>query len=320
MENIILSIIVPIFNVEKYLNRCIDSILIQEIEKFELILVNDGSKDNSGMICDDYVKKDSRIRVFHTDNKGLSAARNLGLDVAIGKYITFVDSDDFLDPDTYKQNLLILQDDSSIDMLQFPYNYPYGQPSCKVCGKFDENLYGLHQIYDTWFHSKDKMAAAVWNKIFRKEIFDQIRFPIGKMYEDTYITPQLLNQINHVRLSDIGCYNYVYNPSSLLRSKFSFKKQADYFEAYFELMEFEKTHGFSKSGDRRLIELRLVYMSLFREANEIEYNRRQELFEKLNKYQIENFSILLAFDVKKILVSLLIILFGLNKTAAFLKK
>ena len=105
MEKIILSVIIPVYNVEKYLRKCVDSVLAQDIADMEVILIDDGSPDNSGAICDEYAEKDTRVKVIHKENGGAATARNVGLDIARGKYITFVDSDDYLLPNTYRPNL-----------------------------------------------------------------------------------------------------------------------------------------------------------------------------------------------------------------------
>lgn len=116
----ILSIIVPVYNVEQYLPRCIDSILEQTFQNFELILVDDGSKDKSGEICDEFAKKDNRIIVIHQENKGVNTARNAGLDIATGSYITFVDSDDWIQPDSYCKSIGLMETNRDIDLLQYP--------------------------------------------------------------------------------------------------------------------------------------------------------------------------------------------------------
>lgn len=120
MKEYLLTIIVPVYNVEPYLSDCIESILSQSFDNFELLLIDDGSTDSSGEICDRYAKSDKRIRVFHTENQGVSSARNRGLDEARGKYISFVDSDDYIQADTYSQNIKILEADLSIDFVQIP--------------------------------------------------------------------------------------------------------------------------------------------------------------------------------------------------------
>lgn len=117
-----LTIIVPIYNTENYLSECIDSILNQSYKDIELILINDGSTDNSSSICDEYSSKDKRIKVIHIENRGVSYARNTGLSIAKGEYITFVDSDDFVSNDIYLENIKILEQNLSIDLIQIPIN------------------------------------------------------------------------------------------------------------------------------------------------------------------------------------------------------
>ena len=118
--NKLISIICPIYNTELYLKECLNSILCQSYTNFELILIDDGSTDNSGIICDEYATKDKRIIVIHQTNKGLSASRNKGLEIASGEFITFIDSDDWIDPNTLRDNLSIFNDNPQINFLQYP--------------------------------------------------------------------------------------------------------------------------------------------------------------------------------------------------------
>ena len=123
MKKIMLSVIIPVYNVEKYLRKCVDSILLQDFANMEVILVDDGSPDNSGAICDEYAEKDARVKVIHKENGGVSSARNTGLDVAQGKYIAFVDSDDYLLPNSFQPNVEYMENHPDIDLLQFPISY-----------------------------------------------------------------------------------------------------------------------------------------------------------------------------------------------------
>lgn len=168
-----ISIIVPVYNVEKFLHRCIDSILAQTFTDFELLLINDGSKDNSGIICDEYAAKDNRVRVFHKENGGASAARNYGLDKAVGQYICFIDSDDWVDKD-YIERLLPNEDE---DMVICSYMYDTGEIfhlSDVVRDKQDIGKV-LHILID------HMAICAPWCKIMRRDIIEQnnIRFDVN---------------------------------------------------------------------------------------------------------------------------------------------
>ena len=146
----LLTIIVPVYNVELYLSDCIESILAQSFDNFELLLIDDGSTDSSGAICDKYKKLDKRVRVFHTENKGVSSARNKGLDEARGKYISFVDSDDYIDVDTYEPNIRILEADLTIDFIQIPISERF----CK-----SRIIEGKNNLFNAWIYSHNNTSV-----------------------------------------------------------------------------------------------------------------------------------------------------------------
>ena len=141
MEKFILSVIIPVYNVEKYLRKCVDSVLAQDIADMEVILIDDGSPDNCGAICDEYAEKDTRVKVIHKEHEGLSSARNAGLDIARGKYITFVDSDDYLLPNTFIPNLDYIVNHPEVDCLQFPTIYDDRIEYAKKYTPLKEKLY-----------------------------------------------------------------------------------------------------------------------------------------------------------------------------------
>jgi len=182
MEKPLLSIIVPIYNVEQYLVDCLESIQNQSFTDFELLLIDDGSTDGSGKICDEYAHKDSRIKVIHQKNCGVSSARNEGLDKAIGSYITFVDPDDAIEKDTYLNNIKKLFQNPDIDILQFP-TYVDSQSIRPPQNVSERLLSGEKEIFTNWWEG-NILNAYVWNKIFRREIFNQIRFLVGHVSED----------------------------------------------------------------------------------------------------------------------------------------
>ena len=183
-----ISIIVPVYNVEKYLNRCFDSILNQTFTDFELILVDDGSTDNSGIICYEYKTKDNRIKVIHKENGGLSSARNAGLDIARGKYIGFVDSDDFINKDMYKILFDTIQANNS-DMVICDY-YKVNEDDinkfrnlkCNCENIKIKNLNNLESI-DNLFLTGEKFIYA-WNKLYKRELFNDLRYEKGRIYEN----------------------------------------------------------------------------------------------------------------------------------------
>lgn len=236
-----LSIIVGVYKTaEPYLKHCVDSILSQSLTDFELILVDDGSPDSCGQICDEYATKDTRGRVIHQQNGGISVARNSGLDVSRGKYITFVDSDDcIVDKNTYLDNIIKMEEDQSIDMLVYPYIFPYYE-NCASENKFVCSV-GYHNNKEKLFslfitETSSKINHAVWNKIYKRNIFNILRFPEGKIFEDTYIIPDILNLVKTVYCSKNGVYGYRVTQNSIMTSKDSDKKYHDRIIAYSKLL------------------------------------------------------------------------------------
>lgn len=173
MNTPLLSIIVPVYNTATFLNRCIDSILTQKYTNFELILIDDGSKDQSGKICGEYAQKDSRIVVIHKPNGGQSSARNAGLNIAKGDYITFVDSDDYISMDCYQNNMEILSRDKSIDILEYPiYTVNKGNIEKLIIPRYneEEHLYTKQDIFLFWSNNGIGVRGFVWQNIYKKNM------------------------------------------------------------------------------------------------------------------------------------------------------
>lgn len=176
----LISIIVPIYNVEEYIHKCVDSILAQTHKNLEIILVDDGSPDNCPAICDEYAQQDSRIRVIHKPNGGLSDARNAGLDVAQGDYIGFVDSDDWIAPDMYEYLLNgMIKYDTDISSCQAIYVYEW-RLQYKNIGC--DTVYTREEMLEEVFN--DRMENYAWSRLYKAKIWKDVRFPVGKNFED----------------------------------------------------------------------------------------------------------------------------------------
>lgn len=211
--NMKLSIVIPVFQVAKTLPRCLDSIAKQSFRDWQAILVDDGSKDGSASICDDYSKRDQRFQVIHLKrNSGLSAARNAGIAKARGQYITFVDSDDYLADDTYKTLFEILTVHPDYDLLEYPVYEHYGSKKIHRL-QFQRKEYTDWLAY--WLEGKAYKHAYAWNKIYRKEVFDGVTFPVGKTFEDTFALPRILKNCNIMATTDVGLYYYCHNPNGI---------------------------------------------------------------------------------------------------------
>lgn len=230
-----LSIIVPVYKVRRYLQRCIESILQQTYTDYELILVNDGSPDGCGSVCDRFAQECDKVKVIHKKNGGLSSARNAGIAAARGEYITFVDADDTIASGTFYYNMRILLSNPDIDILEYPVTKNYESPQSEVLSFNPEKISG-NNIFPDWIRRKGYEHCFSWNKIYRAELFNFIRFPEGEVFEDTYITPMLYESAYNVYYSDCGFYYYYKNEGSIT-SSYSFKSQYFLFKNTFALYE-----------------------------------------------------------------------------------
>lgn len=209
--NDLISVIVPVYKVEQYLNDCINSLVNQSYKNLEIILVDDGSPDNCPIMCDNWAKKDRRIKVIHKKNGGLSSARNAGLDVANGAYLAFVDSDDFIAPTMYEDLYnMIVKYNADVAVSKIQKYYPDGQISnfksnwnyqIKKDTEFD-NIEYLHLCLST------KLDSTVWNKLYSKHLFSNVRFKEGRLTEDFLLTYYLINNIKKVIYQNKVHYNY----------------------------------------------------------------------------------------------------------------
>lgn len=196
-----LSVIIPVFRVETTLNRCVESVLRQNVEDMEVILVDDGSPDSCPEMCDKLAANDSRIRVIHKQNGGLSDARNAGIDISNGDYITFVDSDDWIADNTYPALLEIIPD---VDILEYAI-------ADKI--PFKEHIYD--DVNEYWLKEQAYTHTYACNKIYRRYLFERIRYPKGRIFEDVYTLPLLLQKTKRIATTNHGFYHYCTNPSGI---------------------------------------------------------------------------------------------------------
>lgn len=217
-----ISIIIPIYNVEKYLKCCLDSVLDQTFKDFEVILVNDGSTDSCRQICEIYKNKDKRVKVINKENGGLSSARNSGINIARGKYITFIDSDDFIEKDMckilyelsefYKADISVCK---SIDVSETGKIINYIKLDEKI--KCFSNVKALEEIH------KD-IRVCTWAKLYNRKLFNSLKFPEGKIHEDEFTTHILLYNSNKVVSINKAMYYYRKVNTSITNSKFNLNR------------------------------------------------------------------------------------------------
>jgi len=211
-----ISVIVPVYNVEAYLAQCIDSVLAQTYKELEILLIDDGSTDCSGSICDAYQAKDSRIRVFHTENRGLSAARNVGLDHASGEYILLLDSDDWIDRKT-AQVLAAYAEKHDADVVSCAYYYEWKNRRNSV-EKVDKPII-LEGRQIMQVHIQEPyLGYMAWNKLYRKELFSSIRYPEGRDYEDILTTYKILLSAQKVICVPDALFHYRMRANTISRT------------------------------------------------------------------------------------------------------
>ena len=207
-----LSVIIPIFNGEDTLQRCLDSVVSQQVEDLEIILVNDGSTDKSLQICEQFAECHEQTVIIEQDNQGLSVARNSGLQVATGDYVTFVDCDDYLESNSYKALISKLNEDKDIDILEYSVDERIG-------GKYHTQLKLTDKLYTNWksywLETEAYKHTYACNKIFKKKIFSYEMFKPAILFEDLELMSRLLKHCHRILTTSLGCYLYVFNANGL---------------------------------------------------------------------------------------------------------
>ena len=211
----LISVIVPVYKVPQYLEQCVDSILCQTYENLEILLVDDGSPDHCGAICDGYARKDSRVRVIHKENGGLSSARNAGLDAARGDYVAFADSDDWVEPDAYRAMLELAQKYQVSLVCAGRYDYSEKRETRKpgLCPMREEVLSAEEMLGRLLIW--DQCDSAAWDKLYARSLFEGIRYPLGKYYEDIGTTYLVVEKAEKVAMLPVPVYNYRHRSNSI---------------------------------------------------------------------------------------------------------
>lgn len=283
-----LSIIIPIYKVEPYLHKCINSILAQTFADFELILVDDGSPDKCGEICDEYAKRDTRIKVIHKENGGVSAARNAGLEIAQGEYIGFVDSDDYIEKDMY-EILYKLSKEYDADIVECGFSIVKEDEVKPILTNTNiitgDKLLALHLLAKHWAH------CLSWNKIYKKYLFDGIKFPCGMIHEEEVIMHRLFFSLNKYVYIGESKYFYVQREGSIMDESYSLKR-LNRLEAYKDRFYFLK-NNIKEESIIRLVEHK-YFMCIIDNYNSLNSNSKLDIHKihrkKLKKCIVENYS------------------------------
>lgn len=213
------SVIVPVYNVEDYLERCLDSIIYQTYRNLEIILVNDGSTDSSGKICDEYAQNDNRIIVIHKENQGVSIARNTGMDICTGEYLAFVDSDDYIHPETYASCVYVMQKED-VDFIEFGLNFIFNIVPLEPSEPISYEIHNQEEVIRGRIKIDKHLVFSV-NKLYKKDFMKDIKFPLVKIAEDDFLFNSYAFKINRVAIIPLKFYNYYMRQGSAMRCGFT---------------------------------------------------------------------------------------------------
>lgn len=251
--NELISVIVPIYNVQDYLRRCLNSILGQTYCNLEILLIDDGSTDESGSIADEYAVRDSRVRVVHTENKGLSAARNYGIRWAKGTYLAFIDSDDYV-LDNFLERLYDLNQkyNAQISVCDYVRNKKNKGSLNEYKGKVE--CLSSEEWLSEWHGKRKKLETVVWNKLYHKDIFENEAeiFPVGQVHEDIETEHLLIARSRKVVFTTEKLYVYLQRENSLTHRKISQKDMQDLLNAQEKRLSFFNDRGYEKAYERLL--------------------------------------------------------------------
>ena len=279
MEELV-SVIVPVYNVEKYVGDCIESLIRQSYKNIEIILVDDGSTDSSGQLCDVYATKDIRIKVIHKENGGLSDARNAGIDSAVGVYYSFVDGDDFLAKDAILKMIFGMKekkcDISVCNMIRYFEN---GETEAFYIPSNTLKVLNSTDRFETL------SQPSVCNKIFKADLFNSVRFPKGKFYEDTFVYHTLVYNAKTIVLTGYDGYFYRSRHSSILGQNVMTDRYFDFIEAVWLRTTFLLKKNIQPYGDEACLSLYAAVANAEKNISRTEENRYKH-FDALQKYMV----------------------------------
>lgn len=221
--NELISVIIPVYKVEAYLTACVESVLAQTYENIEIILVDDGSPDGCPKMCDVFANRDSRIRVIHKGNGGLSSARNAGIDVAKGEYLAFLDSDDLWTP-LFLERLHTALTEVGADFAVCLFRRFLGEPPTDVPASCETTAMTQRQAFECLFNIRNENMVVAPNKLYRRELFDVLRYPLGQIHEDEAVIHEIIGTADRIAWVEEAHYLYREAPDSIMTSHFSLKR------------------------------------------------------------------------------------------------
>lgn len=287
MKQPLISVVIPVYNVEKYLPRCIESVVAQTYKNLEIIVVDDGSKKVCADLCDTYADADSRISVFHKENGGLSDARNYGIERAKGEYITFIDSDDYVDND-YVEYLYAVLKKYRCKLSVCQHRMKYGNGSTKDYGDKGDEALNAKQCIERMLYDNG-VGIYAWAKLYHCSLFKRIKFPKGKLFEDNGTTYALMMLSERIALGNGSKYSYVLRSNSIT--------QCDFSPAKFDLLEMTdkmatdvlcQYPGLKSAVCRRQVYARFSTLNQMLKVSGYE-GERQALIDYIKRYRKEVF-------------------------------
>ena len=290
MDNELISIIVPVYKVEKYLEKCVNSILKQTYTNLEIILVDDGSPDKCGQLCDELAKTDDRIKVFHKENGGLSDARNYGVERANGEYIGFVDSADYIHECMYEELYKAIKK-SGTSIAECGVTRVYKNTLRPHYEGEDYFLVLDREGYLKEYLENKRLYGSAWCKLIHRDLAKKIKFPTGKIYEDAFYTLELLKTVDKYTLISGNYYYYYIRENSITTRSFS-SKNMDYIEIMNEIEDYTLAN-FPIFKEQLLVRLTFAYISIFNQLLEVDnYKRKSEYKILKNKLKDNYFKVL----------------------------
>lgn len=275
----LISVVVPVYNVERYLDKCIQSICAQSYIHLEIILCDDGSTDSSGTICDAWAEKDPRIRVIHKENGGLSSARNAGIEIATGSWYAFIDSDDFITADTLERMYsAATSNDCQMAVCNIVRIFDDGSTEPFYCPVTDLKVYRGNERFETL------KQPSVCNKLFKAELFMNLRFPKGKFYEDTFVYHVLTHRAQAIALTGHDGYYYLSRRESILGQAKYTDRYFDRIEAVYErvkyLIDHQVPHYAEEACESLYVDVRLGYQYIpYREDNQVKFTQMWQWYQ-----------------------------------------
>lgn len=303
----LISIIIPVYKVEEWLDECIESVINQSYSNLEIILVDDGSPDSCPQKCDEWAQKDKRIKVIHKENGGLSSARNAALEIITGNYISFIDSDDYIHKDMYR---IMLEDikKTGADIVRCD-RYIDTDGDLKLSGKIDvQKSYNHQEIMDNYFYYKDDFCSGMWDKLYKAELFDGVRFPEGINSEDYYVYAIIYNRVNKLYYNNVPLYYYRIRENSICTTSVINEHSFDKIIISDKVLDYIKINFPEQTDDakafRAMARFAIYYVTLRQEHSYLQRKEWKKDLRGVWKDVVKNNKMGIQFKVKYTIIGL----------------